>query len=107
MRTRRAWVWSEAGVTRVAFSGAAARDDRCYAIEGMALLRSLSNALRCSEVRGGAVKSRTALLQRVSVVRVWCVGNCALLACARARVYVFECAGAAVCGVPAVLMFCV
>ena len=80
VRTRRAWVWSEAGVTRVAFTGAAARDDRCYAIEGMALLRSLSNALRCSEVRGGAVKSRTTLLQRAHVVRVWCVGNCALLA---------------------------
>lgn len=36
VRTRRVWLWSEAGViTRVAFTGAAARDDRCYAIEGM------------------------------------------------------------------------
>ena len=43
------------------------------------------------------MKSRTTLLQRVGVVRVWCVGNCALLAraCLCVCVYVFECAGGA------------
>eukprot|EP00964_Phaeocystis_antarctica_P155898 scaffold125306_cov75-Phaeocystis_antarctica.AAC.1 len=46
--------------------GAAARDDRCYAIESVAR-RSLGNTWRCSESRGCAVKHRTTLLTAASV----------------------------------------